>query len=407
MGLTMKSGFLKAGHLPTLLCAFLYFDISFMVWTILGPLGIQVAKTFGLDAAQKGLMVATPVLAGAFLRILNGILVDHIGPKRAGLFAQLFVIAGLSFMWWHGIQSFEQVLLVGIFLGMAGASFAVALPLASRWYPPEYQGIALGIAGAGNSGTVFASLFAPGLAVVFGWSNVIGLAILPLLVVLVVYTIFAKDSPKQPAAKSLSAYFDVLKVGDAWWFMLFYSVTFGGFVGLSSSLPIYFNAQYGLSPVMAGYCTTICVLVGSLMRPIGGAIADRLGGLSVLAFVYATAIAALVVGSFGLPQLWIALAAFVTAMSALGMGNGAVFQLVPQRFGKEIGVMTGIVGMVGGIGGFYLAFSLGYAKQFTGSYQDGFLVFGGLAFIALMGVAAIRRQWRTTWSAAATNAVRI
>ena len=282
----MHKGFLKAGHLPTLFCAFLYFDISFMVWVILGPLGIQIAKTLELDPAHKGLMVATPVLAGALLRVVNGILVDHIGPKRTGLLAQSIVIAGLAFMWWHGIHNFMEVLAVGLFLGMAGASFAVALPLASRWYPPQHQGTALGIAGAGNSGTVLASLFAPALAVAFGWRNVIGLAVIPLLIVLVAFTILAKDSPNRPAAKSLSAYFDVLKDGDAWWFMLLYSVTFGGFVGLASSLPIYYNDQYGLSPVVAGYCTAACVFAGSLMRPVGGALADRLGGINVLTVIY-------------------------------------------------------------------------------------------------------------------------
>lgn len=396
----MNKGFLKAGHLPTLVCAFLYFDISFMVWVILGPLGIQIAKTLSLDPAHKGLMVATPVLAGAFLRVVNGVLVDHIGPKRAGLLAQIIVIAGLSFMWWHGIESFTQILIVGAFLGMAGASFAVALPLASRWYPPQHQGTALGIAGAGNSGTVLASLFAPSMAVAFGWQNVIGLAVLPLLLVLVVFTIFAKDSPNRPPAKPLSAYFHVLKEGDAWCFMLFYSVTFGGFVGLASSLPIYFNDQYGVSPVIAGYYTAACVFAGSLVRPVGGALADRFGGISVLTYVYALAALTLALVSFGLSSLWAAATAFMLAMGALGIGNGAVFQLVPQRFGKEIGVMTGIVGMTGGAGGFYLASSLGYSKQLTGSYQSGFLVFAGLALIALTGLALVRRQWSMTWGAA-------
>jgi len=407
INLPMKKAFFKVGHWPTLFCAFLYFDISFMVWVILGPLGIEIAKTLGLDAAQKGLMVATPVLVGAVLRVVNGILVDHIGPKRAGHFAQLFVIAGLSFMWWHGIHSFAEVLVVGIFLGMAGASFAVALPLASRWYPPQHQGTALGIAGAGNSVTVFASLFAPSLAVAFGWRNVIGLAVVPLFVVLVVYTLFAKDSPNQPAPKSLSAYFDVLKDGDAWWFMLFYSVTFGGFVGLASSLPIYFNVQYGLSPVIAGYCTAACVFFGSLMRPVGGVLADRLGGIRMLSIIYVIAACALVLASFGLPHAGAAVAVFVVGMSALGMGNGSVFQLVPQRFGKEIGMMTGIVGMTGGLGGFYLASSLGYSKQFTGSFQSGFLLFAGLALLALVGLTAIKRHWRTTWGAASVSVARI
>src|SRR6185312_3552641 len=227
-----------------------------------------------------------PVLAGAALRIVNGVLVDHFGPKKTGIFAQSVVIAGLAVAWIVGIQSYAQILLLGLVLGVAGASFAVALPLASRWYPPEHQGMALGIAGAGNSGTVFAALLAPLLAVAFGWINVIGLCIVPLLVVLAVYTLLAKDSPNQPPAKSLKAYLSVLANGDAWWLMLFYGVTFGGFVGLSSFLPIYFSDQYGLSPVTAGYCAAACVFAGSLMRPIGGALADRLGGIRILSAVY-------------------------------------------------------------------------------------------------------------------------
>jgi NNP family nitrate/nitrite transporter-like MFS transporter len=402
----MNKGFLKAGHLPTLVSAFLYFDLSFMVWVILGPLGVQIAKTLGLDPAQKGLMVAVPVLAGAALRIVNGVLVDHFGPKKTGIFAQLVVIAGLAAAWFLGIHSYAQILLLGAVLGMAGASFAVALPLASRWYPPQHQGMALGIAGAGNSGTVLAALFAPALAVSYGWSNVLGLAALPLVAVLAFFIAFAKDSPNRPAAKSLVDYFNVLKIGDAWWFMAFYSVTFGGFVGLSSSLTIYYNDQYGLTPVHAGYATAACVFAGSMLRPIGGALADRFGGIKTLSAMYMIAAAALIVVSFGLPELWMAIAVFVVGMGALGMGNGAVFQLVPQRFGREIGVMTGLVGMMGGVGGFYLASSLGFSKSMTGSYQAGFLIFAVLALVALFSLTGIKKHWRASWGAL-SNAVRI
>jgi NNP family nitrate/nitrite transporter-like MFS transporter len=402
----MNKGFLKAGHLPTLFSAFIYFDISFMVWVILGPLGVQISKTLGLDPAQKGLMVAIPVLAGAFLRIVNGVLVDHIGPKRTGQFAQLVVIIGLAITWLYGVHSYNQILLVGVVLGMAGASFAVALPLASRWYPPEYQGIALGIAGAGNSGTVLATLFAPALAVAYGWNNVLGLVLIPLSIVFVLYSFLAKDSVDQPPSKSLVDYLKILKSGDAWWFMFFYSVTFGGFVGLSSSLTIYYNDQYGLPPIMAGYATSACVFAGSLLRPVGGALADRMGGVKTLAAMYVVAAAALVTVSFGLPQLWMAIAGFVIGMGALGMGNGAIFQLVPQRFRREIGVMTGLVGMMGGVGGFYLAFSLGLSKQYSGSYQSGFLIFAVLALLALIGLTGVKKRWRKTWGAV-PGAVRI
>lgn len=400
----MNKGFFKAGHLPTLTMAFIYFDFSFMAWVILGPLGIQIAKTLGLDAGQKGLMVAIPVLAGAFLRIVNGVLVDRFGPKVTGLFAQIFVVAGLLLAWFLGVHSFGQVLLVGIVLGMAGASFAVALPLASRWYPPQHQGTALGIAGAGNSGTVLASFFAPGLAVAFGWNNVLGLLTIPLAIVLVLYALYAKDAPNRPPAKSFGDYMRILKTADAWWFMLLYSVTFGGFVGLGSSLPIYYNDQYGLTPVLAGYATAACVFVGSLLRPVGGAIADRIGGVRTLSTMYLIAAFALIVVSFGLPHVSLAITAFMIGMGALGMGNGAVFQLVPQRFGREIGIMTGLVGMMGGVGGFYLASSLGYSKQFTGNYQAGFLLFAILALGAFAGLNVVKRRWRASWSGAASAA---
>ena len=382
--------FLKAGHAPTLFAAFLYFDLSFMVWVLLGPLGVAIAKDLHLSPAQKGLMVAVPLLAGAALRLVNGVLVDHIGPKRTGIIGQLVVIAGLVLAWYLGVHSYSQVLLLGVVLGVAGASFAVALPLASRWYPPEHQGLALGIAGAGNSGTALASLFAPTLAKTLGWNAVIGLAALPLAVAFVVYLAMAKDAPNQPAPKTLVQYMDVLKVPEAWGLMFLYAVTFGGFSGLSSSLTIYFNGEYHLDPIVAGFFTAACVFAGSLVRPVGGAIADRFGGLSTLLFVYALAAAGLVVAGFHLPNVWAALVVIMVAMMALGAGNGAVFQLAPQRFPKEIGVVTGLVGAMGGVGGFYLASTLGFAKQFTGDYQAGFIGFAALALAALAGVASIR-----------------
>ena len=403
----MNKGFLKAGHLPTLFAAFLYFDLSFMAWVILGPLAVQIAADLHLTPAQKGLMVALPVLAGAGFRVVNGVLVDTLKPRLTGIISQVVVLAGLGAAWWLGVSSYPQVLLVGLVLGVAGASFAVALPLASRWYPPEHQGTALGIAGAGNSGTVFAALFAPTLALMFGWSNVFGIVCIPLLLAFVVYIACAKDAPGAPAAKSFREYAAVLGGRDAWWFMFFYSVTFGGFVGLASSLTIYFNDQYGLSPVVAGYFTAACVFAGSMVRPVGGAVADRIGGVRTLSAMYAVAASALLVVAMNLPQAWMALSVFVVAMLALGMGNGAVFQLVPQRFRKEIGVMTGLVGMTGGVGGFYLAASLGTSKQLTGGYTAGFVLFALLACLALAGLTGVKRRWRTTWGASSASAARI
>jgi NNP family nitrate/nitrite transporter-like MFS transporter len=399
--------FLKAGHTPTLFAAFLYFDLSFMVWVLLGPLGVAISKDLHLTPAQKGLMVAVPLLAGAFLRLVNGVLVDHIGPKRTGIIGQLVVLAGLASAWFLGVHSYNQVLLLGVVLGVAGASFAVALPLASRWYPPQHQGLALGIAGAGNSGTALAALFAPTLAKTFGWNAVIGLAALPLAAVFVVYLLLAKDAPNPPAPKRWSEYLLVLKASDAWWLMFLYAVTFGGFSGLSSSLTMFFNSEYGLDPVIAGFFTAACVFAGSFVRPVGGAVADRIGGVRTLIAVYGLAALGLVLAALHPASPPLALVVLMFTMMALGAGNGAVFQLAPQRFGREIGVITGLVGAMGGVGGFYLASTLGLAKQLTGSYQAGFLGFASLAAAALVALACLKAHWRARWPALAAQPVRV
>ena len=390
----MKRSFFNAGHLPTLVACFLYFDLSFMVWVLLGPMAVLIARDLDLSPGQQGLVVATPVLAGAFLRILNGVLVGQWLPRRTGIVMQLVVILGLLTAWFLGIHSFQQLLGLGVVLGVAGASFAIALPMVSYWYPAEHQGTALGLAGAGNSGTVLASLFVPALATSFGWNNIIGLATLPLIAVFAIFITFAKNSPHCPPPKSLADYSRLLRSPDAWWLMFFYSVSFGGFVGLSSFLPIYFHQQYGLRVTMAGYFTAACVFAGSFARPIGGAIADRIGGTKTLYFVYTSVAAVLLAISNANLSAAAALVVLVAGSAMLGIGNGAVFQLVPQRFGRDIGLMTGLVGMTGGIGGFYLAASLGYAQQYSGSYALGFVAFGLLSLSALGGIVTVRPRWR-------------
>ncbi len=403
----MDTSFWKAGHKPTLFAAFLYFDLSFMVWYLLGPLAVQIATDLHLTTQQRGLMVATPILAGAVLRFFMGLLADQLSPKTAGIIGQVIVIGALLVAWQLGIHTYGQVLVLGLLLGMAGASFAVALPLASQWYPAQHQGKAMGIAGAGNSGTVLAALIAPVLAASFGWGNVFGLALIPLVMTLIAFTLMARNAPQRSKPKSVADYLKALGDRDSWWFMFFYSVTFGGFIGLASALPGYFNDQYGLSPITAGYYTAACVFGGSLMRPLGGALADRFGGIRTLTVMYAVAAIGIAAVGFNLPSSWAALALFVAAMLGLGAGNGAVFQLVPQRFRKEIGVMTGLIGMAGGIGGFLLAAGLGTIKQNTGDYQLGLWLFAGLAVLAWFGLLNVKRRWRTTWGSAAVTAARV
>src|SRR6516164_10195589 len=210
--------FRKAGHWPTLFSAFLYFDISFMIWVLIGALAVSISadlwpKPDGVSveahlasiASKKGFLVAVPLLGGSILRLVLGLMTDHIGARRTGLIGLLLTAIPLL-LGWLWANSMNELVLVGLLLGVAGASFAAALPLASRWYPPEQQGLAMGIAGAGNSGTALAALFAPSLAKTYGWGNVIGLAALPLAGAFAVYLVFARDAPDRPPPKRLTEY---------------------------------------------------------------------------------------------------------------------------------------------------------------------------------------------------------
>lgn len=397
--------FAKAGHLPTLFSAFLYFDVSFMVWMLLGPLAVFISEDFHLTPAQKGLLVAYPVLSGALLRLILGPLADRAGAKKTALLGLALTLAVL--LWgFLGANSLSELHLLGCLLGVAGASFAVALPMASRWYPPQYQGLAMGIAGAGNSGTVLTALFAPPLARHFGdWHVVFALAMIPVAITWITVALLAKESPNRAAPKKAGEYFTLLKEPDTLWFCLFYSVTFGGFVGLASFLPTFFVDQYHLDKVRAGQFTALCVFAGSFLRPFGGYLADRFGGIRMLTVLYLVLCGFLFFAA-QLPSLSLLLPLLFVVMALLGSGNGSVFQLVPQRFRKQIGVITGIVGAAGGIGGFFVPSTFGFLKQSVGSYGIGFALFAVVSLICSGLILLLNPVWQKAgWLAAGGKAV--
>ncbi|MWC27291.1 nitrate/nitrite transporter [Paenibacillus sp. MMS18-CY102] len=389
-------GFLKSGHTPSLFSAFAYFDISFMIWSMLGPLAVVIMSDYPMDASQKANLVALPVLGGSILRLVFGFLTDYIGPKRTGQLGMIITMVPLI-LGWQFVDSLGGLYVVALLLGFAGASFAAALPLASRWYPPQYQGLAMGIAGAGNSGTVFSTLFANRIATHFGsWHVVFGLALIPIAIVFIVFTILAKDSPNQPAPRKLSDYAKVLSIRDTWLFCLLYGVTFGGFVGMANYLTIFFNTQYNLSPVRAADFATLCVIAGSLFRPVGGWLSDKVGGINMLMGLYSIA-AVMLLGISTLPSISLIIVLLFIMMMALGMGNGAVFQLVPQRFRQEIGLITGIVGAAGGLGGYFLPKLLGNIKMATGSYSTGFIIASVIAALCVVTLLIVQGSWKRSW----------
>jgi len=389
-------GFRQAGHAPTLLSAFLYFDISFMVWVMLGPLGPFIGEALKLSPAQKGLLTAVPLLGGSFFRLILGVMTERIGGRKTGLIGLSVSLLPLL-LGWQAAHSFGEFLAVGVLLGVAGASFAAALPLASAWYPPEYQGLAMGIAGAGNSGTLFATLFAPRLAAAFGWRTVFAFAMVPVAIVWVIFFLLAKDAPKKMQRKTWGDYASALKVADTGWFCFIYSLTFGGFSGLVSFLSIFFHDQYHMTKVQAGDLTTIVVVFGSFLRPVGGMISDRVGGYRML-LVLLSGVAICLSGVATLPGIVVAMGLLIATMGMLGMGNGAVFQLVPQRFPTQVGLLTGLVGAAGGFGGFMLPNILGTLKGSTGSFGTGFAVCALLMGSGAAALMYLGPVWRKQWS---------
>lgn len=389
-----------AGHWPTLLAAFLYFDVSFAVWYVLGPLATFVTEDLGLSPSQVGVLVATPLLGGAMCRVAMGAFADRVGARRAGLVGIALTFVPLV-LGWLVVDSYHGLLVMAVLLGIPGASFAVALPLASRWYPPQHQGLVMGIAGAGNSGTVLAALFMPRLATAFGWHAALGLAILPMAVAALVFVCCAKECPGRPPARPWREYAAVLRQMDTLWFGLFYSITFGGFVGLASVLSVFFHDHYGVAKVTAGDLTAVCVFAGSFMRPLGGWLADRHGGIRMLQGLYG-AVALLLAVIATMPPLAIAIPTFVLALALLGAGNGAVFQLVPLRFARDVGVITGLVGAAGGLGGFFLPSMLGLLRDTTGGWNAGFGVLALVCIWAMTLVVAVKGSWRLTWATPVT-----
>lgn len=408
------------GHWPTLLAAFLYFDFSFMVWTILGPLSSEISEAlaiggFIISDTQKATLLSIPVLAGALLRIVLGFGVDKFGAKKTALFSQAIVISVLFYTYFRSDYiTYYELLAVALGLGFAGASFAVALPQAGQWYPPKLQGVVLGIAGAGNVGVVVDFLFAPKIAQLWGWDSVFLIAAVLSSIIFIAYALMAKDAPKEvyiSRPKKIKDYINLLKDKDTWWFSLFYAVSFGGFIGFAAYMKVYLMNTYQVEmstfgndvlaennvKVVAGYFGALCIFAGALLRPVGGAIADRLGGVKSLYIFFITTSLLAFLNVVTTLSFEAAILVLFLIMANLGMANGAVFQLVPQRFAKDIGIMTGIIGAAGGLGGTLLIQTLGWSKSIFNSYSAGFMLFGLLVVSAIAAISMVKTRWRTTW----------
>ncbi len=374
----------KKDSIIALVMATVAMAVSFMVWASLSPVANQIAISFNLSASQKSLLIATPVLLGSIMRIPMGILSDRLGGKKVYIGTMIFIILPLIFV--PTVQSFPLLILLALLLGMAGTTFAIAISYVSAWFPPEKQGLILGIAGMGNIGNALAGLIIPRINSNWGFDWIYYSLIIALVIIIVLFAILAKEMPISKEKKTLSQQLSVVKDKNTWFLSLFYFLTFGSFVALSNYLPSFMSDQFLMNPVNAGLVSAAFAAVATLMRPVGGVVADKmnptklLSGLFIFVILFAL-IMAILLENYVIFTTCI----FLTAL-AIGLGNGGVFKMVPMVSKGNTGAVTGFVGAAGGLGGFFPPLVLGAVKESTGSFALGFVFLAIFAFLCLIVV---------------------
>lgn len=355
---------------------------SFATWSVLSPLASTFQDLYNLSATEKSILVAIPVLLGSIMRIPLGILTDRYGGRK--MFTGLLTFTIIPLLGAGFANSFSLLLFWAFFIGMAGTSFAISIAFVSKLTPPEKQGTALGINAIGNIGTALAGFTIPTIAAVFGIQWAFWGLIIPTIIMIIMLWIGTPETPKPKEQKTLLGALSVLKYGHTWTLSLFYFVTFGAFVAFGIYLPTLLIDLYDITPVDAGFRAAVFVVAATLIRPLGGFLGDKIGAGRVLTFVYFVVSVCSIIIAFGMHNLVFMTSASLLIALMVGLGNGAVFKLVPQLFPKDTGTVTGIVGAWGGLGGFFPPILMGIVKDLTGSYLIGFILLGVLALICLI-----------------------
>jgi MFS transporter, NNP family, nitrate/nitrite transporter len=389
--------FLKAGHAPTLLASFVYFSYCCGVWVTNGAMAPFIKESLNLSPSQIGLMLSVPIFAGAIMRFPLGILAQYIGRKNATLVEMGGIAIALLFGYYL-VDTYNDLLAMGVLLGIAGASFGVALSLGSGSFPARYKGLAMGLVGAGNVGTSVSALLAPMLAQAYGWKTVYGIAAIGLLIPVVVMLVLGREPDDVDKHASFKEHIACLFEKDGWAFSIIYAITFGGFIGLTTFLPSYYYDQFGVSKVQAGQLTMLAAFMGAALRVLGGWISDHWGGINTLTAVLVVITVTLVACGLAAGSLVLTTLLLMLCFAALGAGNGALFQLVPLRWPMTTAVAGSMIGEIGALGGGLVPNAMGLSKQHTGTYFWGFALFAVLSLIVLFMMRSMQLRWTRTWA---------
>lgn len=356
------------------------FALCFAVFGTMSSMMPILSRQMHLTPMQKSIAVAVPVLLGSLGRIPLGMLTDRFGGRN--VFSAVMVLSIIPAFLMGTVGDYAHLIAYGFFIGIALASFSVGVGFVSGWYAAERQGFALGVYGAGNIGQSLAAFGSPLIAAAAGVKWGFWTFGILLTVWLAVFLLLARDAPRGGAVKSLAEIVRPLKDGRSWLLSLYYFLTFGGFVAMAVYLPIFLTEMFRLTPQDAGLRTAGFVVLATFMRPVGGLLADRVGGATILKFVFpATAVMA---SFLACPRMLTFTIGALGMAAMIGLGNGAVFKLVPEYFPNSVGSVTGLVGAAGGLGGFFPPLLLGMIKQRTGTFTWGFAGLGIFAVVCLV-----------------------
>ncbi|MCK6259070.1 MFS transporter [Fictibacillus sp. KIGAM418] len=373
---------------------------GFMVWVLISSLLPFMKEDISIPADQLAWVTAIPVILGSLLRIPLGYLTNLFGARK--IFMISFIILLFPVYYIAHASAFTDLLIGGLFLGLGGAIFSVGVTSVPKYYPKERHGFINGIYGAGNIGTAITAFTAPVIASQFGWSLTVQFYLM-LLAVMALANFFLGDKKEPKVRTSLSEQLrGIAKNEKLWLFCLFYFITFGSFVAFTIYLPNFLVANFGLEKVDAGIRTAGFIVIATIMRPIGGWLADRFHSLKLLMFVFGGYTLAAMLLSFA-PSIGLYTAGCLTIALCAGMGNGVIFKLVPAYFPKQSGIANGVVSAMGGLGGFFPPLILALLFKLTGHYAIGFMALSEVALASFVLVIWMYYQDRLGMSAQILN----
>lgn len=363
------------------------FAVCFAVFGSLSAMMPILSRQMHLTSIQKSIAVAIPVLLGSLGRIPLGMLTDRLGGRS--VFTAVMVLSIIPAFLMGCVQDYPHLVAYGFLIGISLASFSVGVGFVSGWYPPEKQGFALGVYGAGNIGQSLAAFGAPVFAATIGFRWGFWTFGILLTIWLAIFAATAKNSPRRVSLKTFADTIRPLEDRRSWILSLYYFLTFGGFVAMAIYLPIFLTEMFHLTPQDAGLRTAGFVVVATVLRPVGGILADKVGGSTILKWVFP--FAAVMAIFMACPLMITFTTGALGVAAAIGLGNGAVFKMVPEYFPKSVGSVTGLVGAAGGLGGFFPPLVLGLVKQQTGSFLAGFIMLSVFCLFCLAVLVAGRK----------------